>query len=293
MKIELKNVSKHFGTKKAVDLLSLTLEEGKIYGLLGRNGAGKTTLMQLLAGHSLPSSGEILIDGENPFNNRKITKEICLVNESNNFIKRLSIKDILKVASLFYPNWSWDTAHALLKTFNLEPSMKTKGLSKGMESSLGIIIGLASRAKITILDEPYIGLDAAARYKFYEVLLKAYEEYPRTIILSTHLIDEVSNLFEEVILMRSGELLFHKSTEELLGSSITVTGKRDAVDEFAKGKRVLHESVLAGRKTATLYGEGLTVEQAASFNLDANRSTIQQLMVYMTEEELTGGKNYA
>lgn len=293
MRVELKNVSKKFGMKKAVDHLTLTLEENKIYGLLGRNGAGKTTLMQLLAGHALPTSGEILINGQNPFNNRQITKDICLVNESNNFIKRLKIKDILKVASLFYPNWSWDTANALLTTFNLDPSLKTKGLSKGMESSLGIIIGLASRAKITILDEPYIGLDAAARFRFYEVLLEEYEEYPRTIILSTHLIDEVSNLFEEVILLRSGEVVFHKSTEELLALSITVSGKREAVDEFAQGKRVLHESVLAGRKTATLFGESLTVEEAATHNLDADRSSIQQLMVYMTEEESKGGKQYA
>ncbi|WP_339148627.1 MULTISPECIES: ABC transporter ATP-binding protein [unclassified Sutcliffiella] len=293
MRVELRNVSKNFGVKKAVDDLTLTLEENKIYGLLGRNGAGKTTLMQLLAGHALPSSGEILINGQNPFNNRQITKDICLVNESNNFIKRLKIKDILKVASLFYPNWSWDTANALLTTFNLDPSLKTKGLSKGMESSLGITIGLASRAKITILDEPYIGLDAAARFKFYEVLLEEYEEYPRTIILSTHLIDEVSNLFEEVILLRSGEVVFHKSTEELMDSSITVSGKREAVDEFAQGKRVLHESVLAGRKTATLFGERLTVEEAAAHNLDADRSSIQQLMVYMTEEESKGGQKHA
>ncbi|WP_404469389.1 ABC transporter ATP-binding protein [Sutcliffiella horikoshii] len=293
MKIELKNVSKIYGNKKAVDNMSLTLEEKKIYGLLGRNGAGKTTLMQMLAGHAVPSSGEILINGQNPFNNRNITKDICLVNESNNFIKRLKIKDILKVASLFYPNWSWDTANALLTTFNLSPTLKTKGLSKGMESSLGIIIGLASRAKITILDEPYIGLDAAARFKFYEVLLEEYEEFPRTIILSTHLIDEVSNLFEEVVLMRGGQLVFHKSTEELLDSSITVSGKKEAVDEFSQGKRVLHESILAGRKTVTLYGEGLTVEEATQHNLDADRSSIQQLMVYMTEEELQGGKQYA
>lgn len=293
MRVELNSVSKNYGTKIAVDNLTITLEENKIYGLLGRNGAGKTTLMQLLAGHALPTSGEILIDGQNPFNNRQITKDICLVNESNNFIKRLKIKDILKVASLFYPNWSWDTANALLTTFNLDPTLKTKGLSKGMESSLGIIIGLASRAKITILDEPYIGLDAAARFKFYEVLLEEYEEFPRTIILSTHLIDEVSNLFEEVILLRSGEVVFHKSTEELLESSLTVAGKREAVDEFSEGKRVLHESVLAGRKTVTLFGKGLTVEEAAAHNLDADRSSIQQLMVYMTEEESKGGKQYA
>jgi ABC-2 type transport system ATP-binding protein len=293
MKIEMMNVTKSFGSKKAVDNVTLTLEENKIYGLLGRNGAGKTSLMQLLAGHALPATGEILINGKQPFNNREVVKDICLVNESNNFIRRLKVKDILKVVSLFYPNWSWETADRLLEVFNLELSFNIKGLSKGMESSLGIIIGLASRAKITIFDEPYIGLDASARYKFYELLLEEYEQYPRTIILSTHLIDEVSNLFEEVIVLKSGELLFHKSTEELLRESITVSGKTEVVDSFSEGKRVLHETVLAGRKTATLFGEGLTIEKANSYNLDADRSSIQQLMVYLTEEEQKGGKLYA
>jgi ABC-2 type transport system ATP-binding protein len=293
MRIEMKNVSKSYGLKKAVDNLTLTLGENKIYGLLGRNGAGKTTLMQLLAGHTLPQNGEILIDGKNPFDNRDVVKDICLVNESNNFIKRLKVKDIIKVASLFYPNWSQKTADRLLNVFNLEPNLKTKGLSKGMESSLGIIIGLASRAKITIFDEPYIGLDASARYKFYEILLEEYETYPRTIILSTHLIDEVSNLFEEVIVMKTGKILFHQSTEELLESSITVSGKADAVDAFSEGKKVLHESMLAGRKTVTLYGDGLTIGQANSYNLDADRSSIQQLMVYLTEENRKEGKKYA
>ncbi|QFT87374.1 ABC transporter ATP-binding protein YtrB [Bacillus sp. THAF10] len=293
MRVEIKNVTKSYGSKVAINSLTTTLEENKIYGLLGRNGAGKTTLMQLLAGHTLPTKGDILINGQNPFNNRNLTKEICLVNESNNFIKRLRVKDILKVASLFYPNWSWELAEELLHTFNLDPKLKTKGLSKGMESSLGIIIGLASRAKITIFDEPYIGLDAAARYKFYEILLEQYQEYPRTFILSTHLIDEVSNLFEEVILLNNGEVLFHESAEKLVSSSLTVSGKRDIVDEFIKGKRVLHESVLAGRKTATVFGEGVTREQAENLHLDADRSSIQQLMVYMTEEENIGGKKYA
>ncbi|CAG9623527.1 ABC transporter ATP-binding protein [Sutcliffiella rhizosphaerae] len=292
MKIEAKSVTKSFGTKHAVNNLSFDLETNKIYGLLGRNGAGKTTLMQLLAGHTLPSNGEILVNGEQPFNNRNLTKDICLVNESNNFIKRLRIKDILKVASLFYPNWSWECANDLLHTFNLNPKLKTNALSKGMESSLGIIIGLASRAKITIFDEPYIGLDAAARFKFYDVLLEEYEKHPRTIILSTHLIDEVSNLFEEVILMRSGELLFHETAEKLVEASMIVSGDREAVDRFTKGKNVLHESMLAGRKVATMFGEGLSVEEAADYGLHAERSSIQQLMVYMTEET-RGGIKYA
>lgn len=291
MRIEIKNVSKNYSSNKAVDQLNVTLAENKIYGLLGRNGAGKTTLMQLLAGHTLPSSGEILVDGKAPFDNREVLKNICLVNESNNFIRRLKIKDILKIASLFYPNWSQETAEELIQVFNLKPSLNTKGLSKGMESALGIIIGLSSRAKITIFDEPYIGLDASARYKFYDILLEEYEKYPRTIILSTHLIDEVSNLFEEVILLNKGQLLFYHTADELTQMSIVVSGTTELVETYTKGKNVVHETSLVGTKTAVLFGESYSLDEAKAIGLKVEPCNIQQLMVYLTEEE-RGGRLY-
>ncbi|MBD8069480.1 ABC transporter ATP-binding protein [Bacillus sp. PS06] len=285
MSIVISGVTKKYAGKTALKDLSLTLEDDKIYGLLGRNGAGKTTLMKLVAGHELPTSGHITIDGKNPFNNREILQDICFISESNNFKKRLKIKEVLKIASLFYPKWSNETALRLLEVFQLDLKMTTKGLSKGMESALGIIIGLSSRARFTIFDEPYIGLDASARYKFYDLLLEEFEEAPRTFILSTHLIDEVSNLFEEVVLMRSGELMLHEPAEEMVERSMIVTGKRDTVDAYISGKNVIHESTLAGSKTVILYGEKLDIREAKSQGLEAERCHIQQLMVHLTEEQ--------
>lgn len=285
MTIEIKNVSKSYGSKYALENLSLTFANDKIYGLLGRNGAGKTSLMQVVAGHMLPSKGEVRVNGEKPFNNRNVLQHICLMYESGNIHKRLRIKQVLKLASLFYPNWCQQTADRLLKEFNLKPTLKTKGLSKGMESSLGIVIGLASRAKITIFDEPYIGLDAAARYKFYDLLLEEYEAYPRMIILSTHLIDEVSNLFEEVIIMQDGKLLLQKDTETLLAESMQVSGKKEVIEEFIKGKQVLHETELMGMTTVLIYDPTITNEQARALGLKVERCNIQQLMVYLTEQK--------
>src|SRR5699024_12849209 len=106
--------------------------------------------------------------------------------------------------SLFYPNWDQALDDELVKVYNLPLNAKVKTLSKGMESALGVIVGLSSMATITIFDEPYIGLDAAARKNFYNTLLEQYETRPRTIIFSTHLIDEVSLLFEEVLILREG-----------------------------------------------------------------------------------------
>ena len=288
MNIEVRNITKRFGSRMALNNLSITLAENKIYGLLGRNGAGKTTLMKLLAGLDLPTDGSILLNGEKPFNNRKVLKDLCLISESDNFKKRLRIKDVLKMCSLFYPNWDQETADYLLKQFHLESTLKTKGLSKGMESALGIVIGLASQTKVTIFDEPYIGLDASARYKFYDLLLEAYEMYPRTFIISTHLIDEVSNLFEEVIILKNGELLLQKEKDELVQMSLQVSGKKEVVDRFTNGKNVIHQAEIVGVKTVQLFGESFDIQEAKALGLEAERCNIQQLMVYLTEEK--GGK---
>ncbi|MFD1019385.1 ABC transporter ATP-binding protein [Thalassobacillus hwangdonensis] len=285
MQIEFKNLTKAYGAKKALNNFSLTLEANKIYGLLGRNGAGKTTMMQLLAGQISPTSGEVLVNGEKPFNNRTVLEDICLINESNNFKRRLKIKHVLKIASLFYPKWSQETADRLMKTFKLESNLNMKGLSKGMESSVGIIIGLASRANITIFDEPYIGLDASARYDFYDALLEEFQQHPRTIILSTHLIDEVSNLFEEIILVREGELMHHKTSEEMTELSIQVTGPKDKVDAFCTGKNVIHTDEIMGRKTVIVFGEHFQLEDLKNEGLEAERCPIQKLMVHLTEEK--------
>src|SRR5690606_3903620 len=145
-----------------------------------------------LSGQILASSGEILINGEKPFDNQKLTEMICLIKEGNNFKKDLKVKNVLKIYSYFYPNWDWELANRLVKEYNLSFNAKVKALSKGMESALGIIAGLSSKAPITVFDEPYIGLDAPSRKKFYDLLIDEFQTSKRMIIFSTHLIDEVS-----------------------------------------------------------------------------------------------------
>ncbi|MEI5906814.1 ABC transporter ATP-binding protein [Bacillus spongiae] len=285
MTIIVSDVCKTFGKHAALKNVNVSFKENTIYGLLGKNGAGKTTLMQLIAGHTLPTSGEILINGQSPFNNRRVLQDVCFINESSNFKRRLKVKDVLKISSLFYPNWSQNTANRLMEEFQLKPNVNARGLSKGMESALGIIIGLASRAKMTILDEPYIGLDASARYTFYDLLLEEFERYPRTFILSTHLIDEVSRLFEEVVVLKDGKILFQEGADALIQKSIKVSGAREKVDTFIKGKNVIDEKEIMGIKTALVYGEAFSIEEATAVGLEAERSTMQRLMVHLTDSK--------
>src|SRR5699024_6130826 len=246
MKIEVKDLTRKYGNKYALNNISFTLEEPKIYGLLGRNGAGKTTFMEILAGEIFASSGDIFINGEKPFDNRRLTESVCLVKESGNFKRDLKVKSMLNVFSMFYPNWDWELAKELLTVYQLDWNAKIKSMSKGMESALGIIVGLASKAPITIFDEPYIGLDAAARKRFYDILLEEYKKEKRTIIFSTHLIDEVSLLFEEILILQNGELLLQQEADELRHNTCAVSGPAVDVEAFIANKKVITKKQLAG-----------------------------------------------
>src|SRR5690625_1423380 len=244
MKIEVNNLSKKFGDQYALKHVSFTLEENQIIGLLGRNGAGKTTFMNILSGQMMPSSGDIKVNGDNPFDKQEITESICLIKESNNFPKELKIKDVLKIYSYFYPKWDQAFAEELLKEFNLKSQLKIKALSKGMESALGITVGLASRAPITVFDEPYIGMDAPSRKQFYNILLEDYEDFPRTIIFSTHLIDEVSLMFEEVLILQAGSVVLQENSEILRERTVAVSGPKEKMERFLHDKEVIERKDL-------------------------------------------------
>lgn len=282
MKIEVKDLSKNYGDKQALSNLSFTLSEPKIYGLLGRNGAGKTTFMEILAGQILASSGEVLINGVRPFDNQQMMESICLVKEGNNFKKDLKIKHVLKIFSYFYPTWDQELADRMIDEYELDRNAKIKHLSKGMESALGITVGLASKAPITIFDEPYIGLDAPSRKRFYEILIEEFQKEKRIIIFSTHLIDEVSLLFEEVLIIREGKLILHEDTEALKEQIISVSGPADQVKQFIENKEILETKELVGMMNAYVYADK---NEAIAFGLNVEGVPIQELMIHLTDKK--------
>lgn len=280
MQIVVNNVTKQYGKKVALNNVSFTLNGPKIYGLLGRNGAGKTTFMDLLAGQQLATSGEITINGERPFDQAQVLKNICLIKESDNFHKDMRINHIYKAASYFYPNWDQSLADKLSEEYGLKQNVRIKTLSKGMNSAVGIIVGLASKAPITIFDEPYIGLDAAARKKFYQLLLEEFTKEKRMIIFSTHLIDEVSLLFEEILILRNGELVLQEDADTLRNKAFSVTGEIKDVEQFIADKKVFDKKTIANMMTAYVYGDAYEVNGA---NLHIEGMPIQDLIIYLTE----------
>ncbi|MFC4810262.1 ABC transporter ATP-binding protein [Paenibacillus sp. GCM10023250] len=282
--VEAKGLTKSYGSFTAVDNVSFTVEANKIYGLLGRNGAGKTTIMHMITAQLFETGGELLVFGEKPYENGKVLRQICFIKESQKYPETFRVVDVLETAALLFPNWDRAYAERLRGDFSLPLKRRVKKLSRGMLSSVGIIIGLASRAPLTIFDEPYLGLDAVARSIFYERLMEDYTEHPRTVILSTHLIDEVSRLLEHVIVLDKGRILLDDEADALRGRAYTVTGPAAKIDAFAAGKRVIHQESLGGSRAVTVYESLGASDQrrAEELGLQFSPVTIQQLLVYLT-----------
>lgn len=284
MRIEANRISQLYKENKALDDVSFTIESNKIIGLLGRNGAGKTTLMNQLSGQLIPTKGTIQVNGKPTFDNRETVQSICFIKESENFKPNFKIREIFQLGSLFYPNWNQPLAEELAKSFNLDESWPVKSLSKGMVSALGVIVGVSSRSPITIFDEPYTGMDAVARQELYTLLIEEYDEVPRTFILSTHLVDEINNLFEQVMILKEGKLIVYEDAETLRGSGYAVSGPKEVIEHFCKGKRVLNVDTFHNTQTAIVYDLNLSSKVASTLGLTVNALSMQELLVHLTKK---------
>ncbi|MBB3110783.1 ABC-2 type transport system ATP-binding protein [Paenibacillus phyllosphaerae] len=288
--VEIRSLTKAYGDVKAVDNVSFALEPNRIYGLLGRNGAGKTTIMHMLSAQLIQTSGDIAVFGEAPYENNRVLSQLCFIKESQKYPESSKIADVLAFAAMTFPNWNQELADRLMEDFRLPPKRRIKKLSRGMLSSVGIVVGLASRAPLTIFDEPYIGLDAVARGLFYDRLLEDYAEYPRTVILSTHLIDEVSQMLEHVLVIDQGRLVLDEEAESLRGRALTVSGPLAKVNAFAAGYKELDRQGLGSLCSATLLTNGSPEDvraRAELAGLEVATVSLQQLIVQLTSGKMS------
>jgi ABC-2 type transport system ATP-binding protein len=280
---EVHDLTKHYGKVHAVDGVSFTLEENRIYGLLGRNGAGKTTLMSLLTAQEFATSGSVTLFGEPPVENAAVLGRTAFIKESQKYPEDFRVKHVLRSAPWFFPNWDADFAASLIHDFRLPLDRRVKKLSRGQLSAVGVIAGLASRAPLTFFDEPYLGLDAVARQLFYDRLLADYAEHPRTVVLSTHLIDEVSDLLEHVLVIDDGRILIDSDADDLRGAATTLAGTAAAVDAFTAGREVLHRQQIGGLASATVGSlDAASRRAAADAGLELTPVSLQQLIVRST-----------
>lgn len=282
--IEVTDLTKKYRKSEALRGINLALEPGRIYGLLGRNGAGKTTLMSILTAQGFASSGEVRVFGEHPYENDRVLNRICFIRESQKYPDSFTAEHAFKSAALFFANWSQELADRLVTDFQLPLRRNIKKLSRGQLSAVGVIIGLASRAELTFFDEPYLGLDAVARQLFYDRLVEDYSRHPRTVVLSSHLIDEVANLLEHVIVIDQGRIIMDDDAETIRGSAFTVVGSAEKVRTFLGGREVVHTDNFASLASVTALGtlNESETREAAELGLELAPVSLQQLIVRKT-----------
>jgi len=284
-----RGLNKSYGKTQVLRDLDLEIQPGKIYGLIGRNGAGKTTLLSILTAQNTKDSGEVTYDGQDVWENQDALDHICFSRELQTMLfsgqNSLKVKHYLNTAAIYYPNWDRAYAERLMAEFKLEPKKKIFQLSKGQMSMVTILIALASRAPITILDEPAAGLDVVMRERFYQLLLEDYAETGRTFVVSTHIIEEAASVFERVIILDQGRIIEDAPTEELVSQFRYVSGREDVVDQVCRGLEVLSTQQMGRHKTVAVRGGDIRPEA----DVDVSPMNLQNVFVALCGHEQQEG----
>lgn len=284
--IAVKNLSKRFGAIRAVDDVSIELAPGKIYGLLGRNGAGKTTLLNLITQKIFQDSGQVMIDGCDVAVHDALLSHIYHMTDKNYFPDAFRVKKLFRFCQAFYPEFHLPYAEALAEKFSLTPSKTLSQLSTGYATILRAILALSSNAPVVFFDEPVLGLDAAHRELFYRELIAHSCQSPKTIVISTHLIDEVAEILEEVIILQTGRIALQQPVEELLEQACLVTGANDKVSNFVAGRTVVGGETLGNAKAAIVMSPITLDERHAGeqAGLEFSRVNLQRLFIALTNQ---------
>ncbi len=280
--IQIKGITKRYKDVTALDKVSVSFEFGKIYGLLGRNGAGKSTLINIISNRIFADRGEILIDGIPAKENMAVHDKIFCMSETDLYDRDLKVIEHFKWTKRFYTDFDLNKALVLSEKYHLDINKKFKALSKGYQSIFKLIIALSLPVPYVIFDEPVLGLDANHRELFYSLLLKEFEERERTFIIATHLIEEVSNIIEEAVLIDKGKVLLQESVEDLLEKGYSISGSAAEVESYCAGKNVIGSEELGGLKIAYIMGEKTALPSKS--NLQISAINLQKLFVKMTEK---------
>lgn len=292
--IKINNLSFAYDKKNILKNVNLNEAEPVIIGLWGRNGSGKTTLMKILSGMEQPDGGTVEIDGISPYNNSDAMNHVAFMQEDHPYSDMWNVNDALKFARDFNENWDQQLADKLIDIFQLPRKKKIRTFSKGMKTMITIAIGLASKAPLTIFDEPSNGLDAHMRKQFYDVLLESYDEHPRMILLSSHHIEEVEPLCEKIAIIDNNTLMHYEDTDDLKNNGVHISGTAEAVRTVIGSKRVLEERKL-GKQQNVMLDTPLTADlkrEAEQAGVIIEKAPFQDYLVNLTKKEAEPNEHF-
>jgi ABC-2 type transport system ATP-binding protein len=251
--VSAEGVTKKFGSFTAVDNVSFEIERGKILGLIGPNGAGKTTLLKALLGLT-DCEGQLSVMGLDPFRQRKkLMQNICFIADVAVLPRWIRVTQLLDYVEAVHPNFSRKRANELLQQTKIMASSKVKELSKGMVTQLHLSIIMSIDAKLLVLDEPTLGLDIIFRKEFYANLLNDYFDEERTILVTTHQVEEVENLLTDIMFINDGKILLDSPMEALADTYTEVSVSGDNADR-ARGLGPIAEGQMFGKSVMLFEG---------------------------------------
>ncbi len=248
--VTAENVSKRYGSVRAVDNVSFSIEQGKILGLFGPNGAGKTTLLKAVLGLT-DCEGALSVLGFDPFRQRKeLLRNICFIADVAVLPRWIRVEQLLDFVTATHPNFSRSRVEALLGRTKIRRNAKVRELSKGMVAQLHLSIIMAVDAKLLVLDEPTLGLDIIFRKDFYADLLSDYFDEERTILITTHQVEEIENILTDIMFIHNGRILLDSPMESLGEQYAELMTAGEAADT-ARGLRPLYEREVFGKSVMT------------------------------------------
>lgn len=278
--LRAEHLTKRFGKTTALDDVTLSFEYGKIHALLGRNGAGKTTLLGIASNRLIPTSGQVLVDGESVTDNPRALAKVFCTGDVQMIPASMCVDDLIGHMGRFHEGFDAMRALRLAKMFELDVKAKTGALSTGYRSICQLVMALSLDADYLLLDEPVLGLDAAHRELFYRLLMEDYLERGRAVVVATHLIEEVATLVERVAIIDEGRLLMEASADELRTSGYSVSGRAEDVRAYCEGLEVLAIDELGS--LAMAYVQGEPVRERLTDRLDVAPMSLQKLFVKLT-----------
>jgi len=252
--VTVTDLRRRFRSAVALDGVSTSFRRDAVTGLLGRNGAGKTTLLSLVAGQDVPDAGSVRVFGRAPFEDASVLARTSFVRDDQRWPDDFRIGHVLDVAPAFHAGWDAALARTLVADLRVPTRTPIKKMSRGQTSAVSIVLGLASRAPLTIFDEPYLGLDATARQLFYDHLIADHAEHPRTVVLSTHLVEESEALLEHVVVLDEGRVRLDADVDAARALAWSVAGPAGVVDRVVGDRPVLARHGLGGLASVTVEG---------------------------------------
>jgi ABC-2 type transport system ATP-binding protein len=226
--VEIRGLTREFGTKRALDNITLSVPRGMVYGLVGANGAGKTTLIRHVLGLLKAQSGSVRVFGRDPVHDPvEVLGRVGYLSEQGDLPGWMRIDELLRYTQAFYPTWDANYAEELREQFALDPAARVKNLSKGQKARAGLLVALAYRPELLLLDEPSSGLDPIVRRDILGAIVRTIADEGRTVLFSSHLLDEVERVSDCVAMLKEGRIVFSGSLDDVKQSHHRLTLRFD------------------------------------------------------------------